>query len=64
MNKGNLGSAIGNCQMRQSAIGVLDDRIARLRREADELEALKRALPELGAEADYALWRVLCDAHR
>lgn len=61
MNKGNLAnvSAIENCAMRQSARGVLEDRIAKLRREADHLEALKNALPELEGEADAALWDLL-----
>lgn len=52
-----MGDAAGG---RQSAKGVLRDRIHRLRREAEQLEALAKALPEeLPQRADQALWDLL-----
>lgn len=40
--------------------GVLIDKINRLRREADDLEELAKALPlELPYKADEAMWRLL-----
>lgn len=58
---GGQGAAVGDCiAARQSARGVLSDRVQRLRREADQLEALSRALPEeLPRGADEALWELL-----
>jgi hypothetical protein len=47
-------------ESRQSAKGVLRQRVASLRTEADRLEALGRALPEeLPTKADEALWALL-----
>lgn len=54
------GAMLGECTARQSARGVLRDRANRMRREADQLEALSRALPEeLPRGADEALWELL-----
>ena len=51
------GAGMQACEARQSAKGRLRDRIKRLRREADQLEALCKALPEeLPAAAEDALW--------
>jgi hypothetical protein len=44
---------------RQSACGVLLERAAQLRREANQLEALARAIPEnFPADADQGLWNL------
>jgi hypothetical protein len=46
-------------EARQSAKGVIRDRIRMLRHEADQLEALAQSLPEvLPREADAALWNL------
>lgn len=48
---------------RMSARAILEQRIARLRSEAERLEALLRALPmELPPAADEALWDLVCRA--
>jgi hypothetical protein len=50
---------------RQSAKGVLRDRIRMLRHEADQLEALAQSLPEvLPRDADAALWGLAINARR
>jgi hypothetical protein len=54
-----LGALQGACAGRQTAKGALRDRVCRLRREADQLEALLKALPEeLPGAADAALWEI------
>lgn len=48
---------IGGGPCRMTARGQIEQRIGRLRREADNLEALLKALPmELPPAADEALW--------
>lgn len=64
VDKGHLANAatLGSRAVQQStkgAKGVLEDRIARLRQEADQLEALKNALPDLEGQAAEALWSLL-----
>ena len=45
---------------RMNARATLQDRIERLRREADQLEALSNLLPlQIPPEADVALWQLL-----
>jgi hypothetical protein len=54
-----MGGTVGGmaAEGRQSAKGVLRDRIRMLRHEADQLEALAQSLPEvLPRDADAALW--------
>ena len=52
-------------EARRSAKGLMRDRAERLRREADQLEALARALPEeLPLGADGALWDLLVNDSR
>lgn len=47
---------------RLSARAMIEDKIHRLRAQADGLEALSKALPlELTREADEALWQLLCN---
>jgi hypothetical protein len=59
------GAAVGDCCARQSAKSVIRDRVRQLRGQADELEALARALPEeLPPQADAVLWRLVIDARR
>jgi hypothetical protein len=62
---GDVGGAIGQrAAARQSAKGVLRDRVDRLRREADRLEALCKALPEeMPPMADEALWDLAIGKH-
>lgn len=49
----------GDIASRQSAKDALRDRVAQLRREAERLDALLKALPEeLPAAADAALWEI------
>ncbi len=62
--KNNAIGGLGCCAMRQSAAGALDDLIARYRREADRLQALKDALPTLEGDSDAALWQLVMDARR
>lgn len=50
--------------MRQNAASALDDLIARYRREADRLQALRDALDGLEGEAEAALWQLVMDARR
>lgn len=72
---GNLGIGMGNQQSqkacdsdpmaacRQSAKGMLEERIYRLRRQANRLESLLNTLPGvLPKEADEALWDLLLNS--
>jgi hypothetical protein len=60
-----IGASLGDACGRQSAKGVIRDRVRQLRSQADELEALARALPEeLPPQADAVLWRLVIDARR
>lgn len=58
------GGGLGCCAMRQTAIGALDDLIARYRREADRLQALRDALAGIEGDAEAALWQLVMDARR
>jgi hypothetical protein len=60
-----IGASLGDACGRQSAKGVIRDRVRQLRAEADRLDALARALPEeLPPQADQALWDIAINARR
>lgn len=54
------GDSLGQCSQRLTAKVLLRQRIANLRHEANQLEALAGAMPEvLPNDADAALWTLL-----
>jgi hypothetical protein len=53
----------GPIQTRQSAVGVIEDRIMGLRKQADDLERLLGILPrQLTREQDEALWSIFINS--